>query len=83
MAGSDATTVIREVPKPYREINDSTNFLSPIKPRFDKIKEQILPEQFNERNRFERLRLQDSFDEKAWDSEFGSRKGSAHQRLGR
>ena len=57
MAGSEATTVIREVPKPYKEINDSTNFLSPIKPRFDKIKEQILPEQFNERNRFERLRL--------------------------
>ena len=57
VAGSEATTVIREVPKPYKEINDSTNFLSPIKPRFDKIKEQILPEQFNERNRFERLRL--------------------------
>ena len=76
VAGSEATTVIQEVHKPHTEIHDTTNFLSPVKPRFEKVKEQLLPAQFSERNRFERMRLQDSFDAKDWDNELGSHRGS-------
>ena len=82
-AGSEATTVIKEVPKPHLELHDTTNTVCPVKPKLDGIRQLVLPESFGNRNRFERCRLEDSFDEKAWDAEYASRHGSADQPLRR
>ena len=76
-AGSYASTVVREVPKPYLDMNDTTNTISPVKPKLDFIRKHVLPDSFADRNRFERCKLKDSFDEKEWDSKYRSRHESA------